>query len=195
MEELIFNEENHTYLFRGAILPSVTTIMKPLSNVVYSHIDPEVLRFAANRGTKVHAATELYDLYGAIEIEEEYTPYLDAYLNFLNDYKPEILQVEHQVYHKQLFYAGTVDRIVKLNNKVILLDIKTTSSLHKDLVSIQTTAYQEAEQSNGLHIDGLASLKLNKDGTYEFNYLERDWDTFLLLYKIHMKIKTIKERK
>ena len=56
--ELTFNEFNHTYRLDELIIPSVTTLMKPLSDDVYRTVDPEVLEKAARRGTAIHNAVE-----------------------------------------------------------------------------------------------------------------------------------------
>lgn len=40
--ELTFEEKGHTYHLNGLEVPSVTTVMKPLSNDFYSTVDPEV---------------------------------------------------------------------------------------------------------------------------------------------------------
>lgn len=194
MGKLTFKESNHTYLLDGAILPSVTTILRPLSNEIYNHIDPEILRFAADKGTKVHFATELYDTFGIYEIDENLKGFLDAYIKFKRDYKVEVISVEKRSYHHQLFYAGTIDRILLINNKIVLVDIKTTNEIHESLVSIQVSAYEQMECSNGEKIDEIAVLKLNKDGTYVFQYLNRSFDDFLALYKVHMMIKKVKEK-
>ena len=41
--ELTFEEERHLYYLNGLEVPSVTTLMKPLSSDFYSTVDPEVL--------------------------------------------------------------------------------------------------------------------------------------------------------
>ena len=41
--ELTFDEGTHIYRLRGAELPSVTTVMKPLSSEVYGGVDEWVM--------------------------------------------------------------------------------------------------------------------------------------------------------
>jgi len=48
----------------GLEVPSVTTLMKPLSSDFYSTVDPEVLNKAAKRGTAIHNAVENYAKFG-----------------------------------------------------------------------------------------------------------------------------------
>lgn len=57
--EVSFDEEAHKYTTAdGVIIPSVTTLMKPLTEKAYRAIDREVLRAAAELGTAVHECTE-----------------------------------------------------------------------------------------------------------------------------------------
>ncbi len=64
--ELTFEEERHLYYLNGLEVPSVTTLMKPLSSDFYSTVDPEVLNKAAKRGTAIHNAVENYAKFGMI---------------------------------------------------------------------------------------------------------------------------------
>jgi hypothetical protein len=166
--------------------------MRPLSDEIYSHIDAEVLRFAAERGTEVHFATELYDLYGAVDVSEKNKPYLDAYINWKKDYQVEVIEVEQKYYHKQLLYAGTVDRIIKIKGIRILLDLKTTRELNSGLVSVQCSAYREMLATNDIQVDQIATLKLNDDGTYVYQQLPDNFKIFLALYQIEMFKRKIK---
>ena len=61
--ELTFDEGTHLPA-PGAELPSVTTVMKPLSSEVYGGVDEWVMERAAGRGTAVHNAIENWSLYG-----------------------------------------------------------------------------------------------------------------------------------
>lgn len=58
LPELTFDERRHVYKLNGVALPSVTTVMKPLSGDVYDSIDKAILDRAAKRGTAVHNAIE-----------------------------------------------------------------------------------------------------------------------------------------
>ena len=56
--DLAFDEPTHTYRLNGAILPSVSAIMRPLSQALYKGVDEAALSAAAARGTAVHNAIE-----------------------------------------------------------------------------------------------------------------------------------------
>lgn len=105
--ELTFDEGTHIYRLRGAELPSVTTVMKPLSSEVYGGVDEWVMERAAGRGTAVHNAIENWSLYGIEDIAPEYRGYFDGFLAWVQDMKPTVLGNECRLYHKALRYQTT----------------------------------------------------------------------------------------
>lgn len=62
--ELTFDEFTHTYRLNELIIPSVTTVMKLLSDDFYRAVDPDVLERAARRGTAIHNAVENFAKFG-----------------------------------------------------------------------------------------------------------------------------------
>ena len=70
--ELEFEGKKHVYKLNGFAIPSVTTVMKPLSAFCYRGVDEESLRRAAGRGTAVHEAVENYLLFGIEDAPVEY---------------------------------------------------------------------------------------------------------------------------
>lgn len=168
-EGLTFEEQDHIYHLEGIPIPSVTTIMKPLSQDYYGKINEEKLAFAAIRGTRVHQAVEEFELYGVMDIPDEFSGYTNAYLQWKKDFKVEILATEQKVYHKRLRYAGTVDLICRINGKIILMDLKTTSKTIPYLLGVQLVAYKNALLSHEIDfvLDDIMALGLKKDGTYQ----------------------------
>lgn len=63
--ELRFEDKRHIYTLGGQILPSVTTVMKPLDEALYRGIDESVMQMAAERGTAIHNAAENFAFYNA----------------------------------------------------------------------------------------------------------------------------------
>ena len=163
---LDFDEKSHTYKLNGVALPSVTTIMKPLSDNKYSTVRADVLQNAASKGSIVHNAIENYLKFGIEDISEEHKPYYLAFLEFLSDKQPTILVTESKVYHKFLRYAGTVDLICIIDGEVYLIDYKTTAVLLEMLTRVQLEAYAKAIESHDFKVDKKAILHLKKDGTY-----------------------------
>lgn len=120
--ELTFEEERHLYYLNGLEVPSVTTLMKPLSSDFYSTVDPEVLNKAAKRGTAIHNAVENYAKFGIEDIPPVYAGYFAGFREWWDSRKPEVLATETKVYHKILRYAGTVDLLCIIDGRVTLVD-------------------------------------------------------------------------
>jgi len=164
--ELAFDEEHHIYRLDGSIIPSVTTLMRPLSEAHYGGIDPETLERAADRGTAVHQAIENYVKFSIIDIEPELEGYVNAFLAWMKDYDVKPFAAESKVYHKLLRYAGTVDMGCEEKGVDTMVDFKTTSSIIPMLVGVQLEAYVRAEESHGMNYKNKVALQLKSDGTY-----------------------------
>lgn len=168
-----FCEETHTYTTaEGRRLPSVSRVIRPLTEAVYGSIDPEVLRRAADFGTAVHACTEYLDQ-GELDdesIEPEWAPYVDAYRAFLVDFKPNYLGIELRLACEK--YAGTLDRYAEIDGDLWIIDLKTTSSIHPH-VGVQLAGYDGLLRVNYPHLKDksirLAALQLRGDGTYRLH--------------------------
>ena len=197
-DELAFEEERHVYKLNGIAVPSVTTIMKPLSASLYDGVDSALLMRAADRGTVVHNAIENYLKFGIKDIAEEYSGYLEAFLDWFkqNDVKP--LATESRVYHKTLMYAGTADMPCVINDKTILVDFKTSASVNKMLTGIQLEAYAKAYESHGVYFDGKAILHLKNNGKFGWVYYDKNdyesWTVFGCLLTINSHIRKYKRR-
>lgn len=194
--ELRFEEERHIYTMDGQILPSVTTLMRPLDNELYKGIDEEIMRMAAEKGTAVHNAAENYVLYGIEDIEPKYCGYFEAFLKFWEENKPEPLATESRLYHKVLRYAGTADLPCVIDGKKILIDYKTSAVVNKMLTGVQLEAYAKAYESHGFKFDEKAIVHLKNDGSYQMvRYKANDmesWEVFSSLMVVWNHIQKYK---
>ena len=100
--ELSFDEAHHIYRLNGLVIPSVTTLMKPLSDDFYRTVDPEVLDRAAKRGTAIHNAVENYTQFGIEDISPAYAGYFAGFIQWWERRKPVPLATECRVYHQIL---------------------------------------------------------------------------------------------
>ncbi len=163
----------------GAYVPSVTTILsaypKPAS--FYDWLkkvgeDADTIRDeAGNRGSTVHKLTEQYDEGQEVRLMDEsgYIGYklvewnmLEKYIDFRNRYPLEIVHTELHLSSDILGMAGTLDRVIRMNGRTLIIDIKTSNSLY-DHYWLQMAAYKRllAEAQPDLRVDGYAILWLN----------------------------------
>lgn len=195
--EIIFFEDTHQYLLNGKPIPSVTDIISPLHRS-YGKINPAVLDQAARRGTAVHEALEMMDYGADFEVFPETAPYIMAYQDWAEVYRPIWTGIEEIVFSEGGWYAGTLDRIGYFNggDKLNIVDIKTSQPTKEALVSvcIQTYAYASA-YDNSVPIERWG-LFLKPDGTWRFqNCMEYEkkygffgWDVWRMLLRTHNMI-------
>lgn len=166
-----FIEETHQYLNDGIIIPSVSKILRPITNQIYTDDIPSyILERAAAKGTAVHYAIECYEENREFEIKENYNDYFLQYLKAKKEIGFRVLENEIMVDFE--YYAGRIDQVIEIDGKKCLLDLKTTSKLHDKLVLLQLTLYKIAyEYTHKEKIHDIYVLNLQKD-KYIFKKLE-----------------------
>jgi hypothetical protein len=182
MSALTFDEATHTYRYKGNVVPGVTTILKPLTNL--DMVPPHVLQAAADFGTAVHKACELDDL-GTLDVERldnALMPYLKAWRKFCKEHAAKWVHIEKQVHNKTLGYAGTLDRFGYVDGMSTLLDIKSSIELYPS-VGPQLSAYEKALEEPVIK---RMAVQLKGDGTYVAKLYEdpTDWPVFCSLLTV-----------
>ncbi len=175
---LTFDDATHTYKIDGRALPSVTEILRAEGFIDTAFFSD----FGRERGKLAHLAIHLHD---AGELDEDsldpvLRPYLDAWIKFKADTGCTILESEQPCADQFGRYAGTPDKIVLLDGKPTLLDIKT--GVVSPWVRLQLCAYCEAK---GIY--RRAAVQLCEDGTYKLHhYTDRQdfgvWNAVLAVY-------------
>jgi ATP-dependent exoDNAse (exonuclease V) beta subunit len=196
----------HTkYFVNEKRVSSVTTIIGnnlgwnfyPLLNwnlkLVRQGLDPkEELKSAGRIGTLAHIMIEQFTIGGRVFLDgysaQEIAYY--NYLDFAEAYKPEIIHSELQMVSEKYKFGGTCDAVAKVNNKLMILDWKSSNSLHSEH-KIQISAYAKMyEENTGERIKGALIVRLDKEKKeYEVEHLKiKDlnwgWKIFKLLLKI-----------
>ena len=86
-----FDEVEHRYTTAtGAVLPSVTQILRPLSAMFYDRVDKDALKLKAELGTAVHQCIEFLidDDLDESSIDLSWKPYIDAWKFWRATYQP-----------------------------------------------------------------------------------------------------------
>lgn len=162
-----FDEASHVYTLDGVVLPSVTTIIRPL--VDFAGIPADVLAAAAARGRAVHKACELDDMDDLDEssVAPELLGYVEAWRAFRRQMIVEILDVERPLYHGVFRFAGTRDVRAKLRDGSIwIIDRKTSASAER-WHGVQLAGYALLDDANSGQHDRLGAVMLRADGTYK----------------------------
>lgn len=120
MAKLLFFDLSHTYTVDGEEYPSVSEISRFASREIYGEVNQFNLDNACNRGSAVHKATEILDKYGSVECSEDIENYIRAYVSFRKDFGvKDYAYIEKPLANENLKYAGTIDRIYKIDETFI----------------------------------------------------------------------------
>jgi hypothetical protein len=162
----------------GVFVPSVTTILEayPKDAAFYQWLknngqDSDELRDkAAERGTAVHSLTEAYDNGSEVSLlNDDGRPgwklgewaMFERYVEFSQRFSPVIKMNEQNYVSAELGYAGTIDRVMQVDGRLLLVDIKTSGSVWP-AYWLQLAAYRRLlSEVGGVEVDGVAILHLN----------------------------------
>jgi hypothetical protein len=163
--------------------PSVSSILNyfPKNQFFHSwlkdvgHNSDIIASKAAAEGTQVHNAVEAFlngeeikwlDAFGNAMYSLDVWKMILKFADFWNKYKPELVATEYHLFSDKYKYAGTADIIVRLNDKLWLLDVKTSNSLHTSY-DLQLAAYAKAwseTHNESIEETGILWLKASTRG-------------------------------
>lgn len=195
---LTFDEPTHTYRYNGVVVPSVTSIIAPLTD--YGMIPAGVLESARQQGQHIHSMVE-FDCRKVLNVRTLppwMLPYYAAWNRFKAEVGFELWESEQMVYHPKFGYAGKLDLtgvLTKFKLKgASLLDIKR-SFFAGPAIGVQEIAYEKARNAQmpkEYHTFNRFGLQLREDGTYRLEQYEDpdDFNVFLA----YLTIKRWRER-
>jgi len=172
-------------------LPRVTEILRSEGLSDFSMVPMSIMEPAQKFGTAVHKATELWDkeTLDVSILSEPLVPYLNGWKKFLSDFNgifivPEF--IEKSFISKKWGFRGTPDRIVLIDKKTILVDIKTSTGMYPS-TSVQTAAYQIlVEENTGLRIKERWGIQLNEQGEYKITPYTKISDRTVFLSALNL---------
>lgn len=125
-----------------------------------------------NLGSAVHAEAEAYVL-GTPRPESPalVARFIASFRHFLEDFAPVYEMTEATVYNTREGYAGTLDAVINVQGRRLLVDYKTGKDIYPD-VALQLAAYARAEAV--LLDDGTSVAMLPVDGAFALHLREFD---------------------
>lgn len=154
---------------------------------------------AAVRGTAVHALAEQLVQGVPVDVPVELEPFVAGYARWLDAHDVRPVLTEAMVANREVWYAGTTDLVASYEGRPMLLDLKTSTSVHGSY-ALQCAAYAHAEfyqDNNGEHampqVEGIGAVHVTADGTYmvEFPDPDKAWQLFQHVAFIAKNVKTI----
>ena len=159
-----YDDDTHTYLVDGVIVPSVTQVLNEKFGGKYAQVNPGTLERAANRGTAIHKAIEDY-----CKGDEELLEIKEVRnFNFLKKiYEFNVIDNETPIVISRAgapIVAGRLDLVLGIHGVTALADIKTVSALDKEYLAYQLNLYRIGYmQSYGAEIKELYGVHLRED--------------------------------
>ncbi len=149
-------------------------------------------------GSRVHLAAEAFFTAGErFDVSRERIETKNAVESlyaWIEDVKPESEHVERKICSLEHRYAGTADLIGRINDRLTVVDFKTSSRIFDDYY-VQLAAYAVAyQEETGEKPDQIAVVRLPKDDSpYEFETRET-WDEEWEVFRSCLKIKKWREK-
>jgi len=146
-------------------------------------------RSGANLGTALHRLTERIDRGEILDVPKEWKPDIDAYCQTLADTGVRILPewIERVVVTPQYGAAGTLDRLVHVDGRFMVADLKTG----KDAVSygMGDIAIQLAIYANATHawIGDAEKVPRDRFGRYELPDPAEEPDAYEILPNVDLE--------
>lgn len=215
--QLTFLDSRFYITDSGNYVPSVTTYLEayPKNAAFFEWLkragdDADEIRDEAGRkGSTVHLLTERYDNGEEVSVLDDngYIGYklsewsmFEKYVEFRTRFETNVIHTELNVTSDAFKMGGTIDRVMTVNGKLLLVDIKTSNAIHPHYW-LQLAAYQKllSEVQPDLKLDGAAILWLNaktrtegKNGAIQGkgwqmvteDDLSKYWDRFLACQKL-----------
>ncbi len=176
-----FEPVAHEYTVNGekAKISVTSLIGKQVTRDEYFSVDPEVLKRAADRGTDVHADLEYFVGKGTEPRTPEcknFAKYIQANGWTIEDPLCEFkLAIRYTAFNRvkiqSFILCGTADLMCKLNGKWVVIDHKTTSTIHEESVRWQMSLLDYmARQLNGCTINGKLFEYIPAEELYVFHF-------------------------
>lgn len=159
---LEYDDDTHTYIVDGIIVPSVTQILSSKYND-YVGVSKSVLDNAGKLGTVMHKAIEMFETTGQENdiIELRNYKFLKAHYKWTNiaNELPIIYEQDGKV-----LFAGRLDQVIEIDGVFGINDFKRVSAPNKEKICYQLNLYKLGyEQSYNKQIDFLTYTQLREN--------------------------------
>lgn len=134
---VFFREFDHTYWKNGKRLAGITGMLsRQLFPDKYAAVPEYIMKKAAEKGSRIHAELQDYDMFGTATSTE-----MQWYEDLKKEHGFETIDNEYLVTDSD-FFASAIDKVIVMNGKVYLADVKTTYKLDKLYISWQLSIYK-----------------------------------------------------
>ena len=118
-------------------------------------------------------------------LEEIYGKYLNPFRNFINDYKPKVIETEKVVRSDKYGIGGSLDQLLEIGGKLWLVDIKTSKAIYNTF-HLQLGFYNQALKEEGIETEKQMILHLPGNGKYNLIEAEGNMDIVQALKQVYL---------
>ena len=161
----------------------VTTILYPFSGL--ASVDAEIVKNAAERGTRVHKICEgIIAGLGEIGVTEDTLGCVESFKKWWSQ-GHKVLEIEKRFYDDILSITGCADLIVEENDGHTIVDLKTSYKPSKTWHP-QGAAYAYLARKAGYNVKSIKFIHLSRKGAQpKIHEYQPDDDLFLAIYKTY----------
>lgn len=146
-----------------------------------------IVKKAAEEGTQVHEMVEEYlngnelsflDKNGYPQYNPDVWQMFLRFVEFWETYKPKLIETEVHLFSDELKVAGTCDLVCEINDKLWILDVKTSNhiqSTYELQTAVYTQCYKECYGKDTQH-QGILWLKSAKRGPKKDKMQGKGWE-------------------
>lgn len=140
-DDVIYNEIGRFYKIDGCYFPSVTTVLshskkeffKEWAEKIGEEKRDQILKYASERGTEVHAMCEEYLKSGKVVIKNQYYYFLFLKIKrWLDNNIRSVTLQEELLFSKKMKVAGRVDLIADTHEGLQIIDFKTSTKMKQE---------------------------------------------------------------
>lgn len=160
---LEYDDDIHTYIVDGLIVPSVTQILGKKYADEFANVSRSILDEASRKGTAMHEAIEQFETAGTRDDSKE----LRNYIFLKGHYGWTNIANEVPILYEEdgcVLFTGRLDQIIEIDGKLGINDFKRVSAPNKEKIALQLNLYKIGyEQSYHKQIDFLRFTHLRED--------------------------------
>ena len=172
-----FNEDRHEYSIDNVVYPSVTQLISLYFGNKYERVNTQLLQQRSEYGSLVHQEIEEYFKFGNQPITTEARTFVEE---VISKYKIGCVMSEKKIaieLDNRVVCCGCFDLLAYFDKTLVLVDFKTTSTIHLQEVILQLNLYAKGLKTLLEDMTDLSQLKLVvlqlKDNKYNLRELPR----------------------